>query len=460
MSLGAPLPQEFWQHPTISDAVAARHSGRLLKAIRLHPHWPRRMTGEQIGHLLGHTQGYISTLETRAITDTARLTTWARLLHLPRHLWWWTPTSDAASSAGALEWQPTLSDTLAVLGQLREGSMDRRSFLRTAAFAASAAAGPSRDWLLATLDQVGQPAGRITTAQVDAINRAWAVFATQDWAHGGGAVRHQLAGYIAETVVPLLEANDPTTPEGRALCEAAAEQLHLLAMMSLDDGAPGLAQASLTQATRLAAEAHAVDTGAHAIAGLAFLAADSGHPREALQLSAVGRHGLARGSSEGCRGLLSAVAARAAAATGDRKAVTAAIAEGQAAAGRHNPEAEPAWGKALDAGYLAAEWAVAAAEVGDYRAVHELTAVSLPQATERGWSRPIVYSHHARAVLALGDHDLEAAAGAATEAVRVAAGVRSTRAGRHATDLRTRLAPHRSSPAVREFFEVDRLLAG
>jgi hypothetical protein len=63
-------------------------------------------------------------------------------------------------------------------------------------------------------------------------------------------------------------------------------------------------------------------------------------------------------------------------------------------------------------------------------------------------------SHNALARAALTNHDLDAAAAAATTTVELAVTVRSSRSLEAVFDLRRRLRGHESSPAVADFFEL------
>jgi hypothetical protein len=68
------------------------------------------------------------------------------------------------------------------------------------------------------------------------------------------------------------------------------------------------------------------------------------------------------------------------------------------------------------------------------------------------------FSQAAIARAALDTHDLAAAAAAATESAKLAAGVQSSRSIEAVVDLRNRLHRHDSSPDVIEFLEVSRNL--
>lgn len=63
-------------------------------------------------------------------------------------------------------------------------------------------------------------------------------------------------------------------------------------------------------------------------------------------------------------------------------------------------------------------------------------------------------AHATLARAALIEHDVEAAASAATSTVELAATVRSSRSTEAVDDLRARLRQHDGSPAVADFFEL------
>ena len=198
-----------------------------------------------------------------------------------------------------LEYGRSIPETLDTVDRLGQVDMDRRKFLRSAIFAVAASVGPSRDWLLATLEGTVSPR-KVSSRQVEAIHRAFGVFQELDVMRGGGHARRQLASYLTSTVTPLLRANDPSTETGRALYEAGAEQLYLVGWMAYDDGEHALAQRYLIQALRLAHEAASPELGAHVLAGLSDQATLTGHPDHGLQLAKAGRAGLEHGNSPAC----------------------------------------------------------------------------------------------------------------------------------------------------------------
>src|SRR3989440_4064572 len=141
-----------------------------------------------------------------------------------------------------LAYTSSISDTVETVDTLGRADMERRAFLRSALFAVAASVAPSRDWLLATIEQATAPARKVGTAQVEAIRRTFGIFSELYVTRGGGHARHQLASYLTSSVIPLLRSNDASTGAGRALYEAGAEQVCLIAWMAFDDGEPALGQ--------------------------------------------------------------------------------------------------------------------------------------------------------------------------------------------------------------------------
>lgn len=454
MTLGAPQSPEFWQHPSIVAALEAQHAGRLVRAYRLHPAHGRRITQEAMGLHLGYAGGNadVHRLEQKKVTDLGRLTHLFAALAVPRDLWWFAsaPTDDEA-----LTYHPSLATTLDTVADLGRDDMKRRGFLKSALFAVGAAAGPSRDWLVATLEEAAVPHGRVGAGQVAAIRRTFSAFQDMDVMRGGGFARHRLAAFLTDTVVPLLRANDPETETGRALFEAGAEQYYLLGWMAYDDGHHALAQRYLIQALRLAQAARSPELGAHILAGLADQATLTGHPADGLQFARAGKLGLSKGHSPACLADLLALQARASAAMGEEQATITAVEESRSRFAEVRHDEEPAWAKFIDVAYLNGEYANAFDDLGDAARSRTFAEVSATDAARQGRGRRGSLAHSTLARAALVEHDLPAAATAGMETVRLAATVDSSRSREAVTDLCSRLRRHRrSSVHVAEFFDV------
>src|SRR5262245_56159099 len=184
----------------------------------------------------------------------------------------------AGTNGAGFDYAGPLSSALDSVDRVGRADMDRRNFLRGALFSVGLSIAPSRDWLVATIEDATAPVGKVSAARVDAIRRTFGMFQEMDVMRGGGHARHQLAGYVTSVVTPLLRENDASTKVGRALYEAGAEQLYLLGWMAYDDGQHPLAQRYLVQSLRLAQEAHRPELGAHILAGLSDQATLTGHP--------------------------------------------------------------------------------------------------------------------------------------------------------------------------------------
>lgn len=90
---GAPpvLPVEFWERPEVRSALLSRHFGRFLRTYRTSQSPQVKQT--QLATWLGITQGQLSRIErsSTSIRDLQKLDAWARILHVPEDLLWFTP---------------------------------------------------------------------------------------------------------------------------------------------------------------------------------------------------------------------------------------------------------------------------------------------------------------------------------------------------------------------------------
>ena len=357
-----------------------------------------------------------------------------------------------------LDYARSLPETLDTVDKLGHADMDRRTFLKSAVFAVAASVGPSRDWLLATLEKTTSAAHRISSTQVEAIRRAFGVFQELDVMRGGGHARRQLAGYLTSTVTPLLRSNDPSTATGRALYEAGAEQLYLIGWMAYDDGDHALAQRYLIQALRIAHEASSPELGAHVLAGLSDQATLTGHPDHALQLAKAGRAGLKHGHSPACLADLWALQGRAEAALGDHRAAAHSVVESERWAEMIVPGQEPEWARFIDKAYLNGEYAHTFRDLDRPDETAAFAARSAEEAYQQNRGRRGSLAHATLARAAMAHHDLESAAAEAQITVRLAATVRSSRSIEAVSDLRNRLADHQDSLPVAEFFDLANTL--
>ncbi|MFD7655865.1 helix-turn-helix domain-containing protein [Actinosynnema sp. NPDC059797] len=461
------LPAEFWERPAMRDALLSRNIGQVLREYRraMAP----AVTQATLASWLYLSQGRISEIERsrRPVTDLERLERWCDALHVPRHLRWFTaadPESrneepedaqEEPSSHLGLAYSASLAVTVEVVAELGRHDMERRTFLASALFSVAASAAPSRDWLLATLDEAGAVRGKVGSEQVEAIRRTFGVFQELDVMRGGGHARQQLSAYLTSHVVPLLKSNDPTSETGRALYEAAAEQLYLLGWMAFDNGEHSLTQRYLIQALRLAQAAGSPELGAHILAGLSDQATFTGHPNHGAQLAKAGRTGLARGHSDAAMARLWALQARAEAAMGDGAAAARSVGQSETAFADVDQAEEPEWARFIDAAYLNGEYAHTFRDLHRPDEAAHFAGLSISDAQRQNRARRGAMAQAALSRSALDNHDLEAAATAGVAATKLAATVKSTRSTEAVADLRARLQEHQTSPAVREFLDLS-----
>jgi hypothetical protein len=354
-----------------------------------------------------------------------------------------------------LTYDTTLAATVSTVAELGRSDVDRRSFLGGAVFATAASTSPSRDWLLATLEESAAVPKKVGSAQVVRIREAFAGFQELDVMRGGGHARHLLASYLTSHVVPLLEANDPETLNGQELYEAAAEQLYLLGWMAFDNGEHPLAQRYLIQALRLAQAANRPQLGAHVLAGLSDQATLTGDPKQGLQLARTGIAGLNRhGGSHACLADLLALQGRAEAAMGDTTATIASVQRSEEAFGKVRIDDEPEWARFIDRAYLNGEYAHAYRDLHQPHETARFAAISAAEAKRQGRARRGCLANATIARAALDNHDLDGASEAGIAAIRLGAAVTSSRSRDAVADLHGRLKPHSKALPTVEFNEA------
>jgi hypothetical protein len=173
-----------------------------------------------------------------------------------------------------------------------------------------------------------------------------------------------------------------------------------------------------------------------------------------LQLARAGRAGLSNGKSRACLADLWALQARAEAALNDGAAAARSVIESERQAANINLDEEPEWARFIDLAYLNGEYAHAFRDLSRPAESVAFATRSAEEAARQHRARRGSLAHATLARAALIDHDIEAAASAATTTVELAATVRSSRSTEAVHDLRTRLRDHDGSPPVADFFEL------
>lgn len=354
-----------------------------------------------------------------------------------------------------LTYSPSFTETVESVTELGRADMDRRKFLAAAPFAAAAGVGPSRDWLLTTLDQEPKSGPRVRLEDVTDVRNMFARFQEIDVMQGGGSGRLLLTKYMNTHVYPLLRRTHAEDVR-RALCGAAAEQTYLLGWMAFDSGEHGTAQRYLIQALRLAEESEDVRLGAHVLAGMADQTTVLGNPSEGRKIAQAGRQGLRGSDSPACLADLWALEARALAALGDSAGTAWAIASSERAFARVDRDAEPEWARFIDGAYLHGEYATAFRDLGQATPCAEHARRSIGYARTQNRARRGAMSHATLTVSHLDRGDLESAHSTGLRTLELARQVKSSRCTEAVRDVQRHLIPFGRHPLVADFNERAR----
>lgn len=357
----------------------------------------------------------------------------------------------------SLVYNRSFAATVEAVADLGRADVERRKFMAAAPFAAVAAVGPSRDWLLSTLDQEPTTGGRVRLEDVTAVRNMFGEFQKMDVLQGGGSGRLILAEYMNQHVFPLLRRAN-TDSVRRALCEAAAEQTYLLGWMAYDTGEHGTAQRYLIQSLRLAEESKNSALGAHVLAGMADQSTLLGDPEEGRRLAQAGRAGLGKKTSPACLADLWALEARALSKLGDKAGAERAVVQSEAAAERVRPEEEQEWAAFIDVAYLHGEHANTFRDMGEGKAAEQHARRSIDHARKQKRARRGAMSQAALAASYLQRNDLDAAYSAGLRTLSLSKQVKSTRCVEAVQDLQRRMEPFGDNRLVADFNERAREL--
>lgn len=251
LALDAPrLAEAFWEAAALIEAATERHFGKLLLAYRkLQRPEP---TQALVGQWLGLTQGQVSRIERSAtpVRDLDKLDRWARALHVPQQLLWFSLTAypivqtyrtDPPRHGAQREDSDVTdafqsSDSASIVRASKPVGGDgvqRRQFIRSASLGLTAV---GASLLVGTSPY---PSERMRRGMPDVgteIREMTQVFRRLDNRYGGGHSRSVVTTYLNSTVTPLLKEN-PTIGRGRSeLFAAAAELHHLAGWMAYDTG--------------------------------------------------------------------------------------------------------------------------------------------------------------------------------------------------------------------------------
>ncbi|MDH6575056.1 regulator [Kitasatospora sp. MAP5-34] len=300
-----------------------------------------------------------------------------------------------------------------------------------------------------------RPPLRVGRGDIAAIRAVGDLFRALDQAYGGGHARQALVRYLESEAEPMLRGRYGEQI-GRALFGAVADLTRLAGWTSFDIAAHGLAQRYFVQALRLSQAAGDRVLGGYVLTTMSQQAVHLGHGREAIQLARVAQQGVGTAAAPVVQSLMHAAEARGHALMGDVRSCTTALVrcERALAAGRPSDEV-PSWARFFDEAQLADEFAHCYRDLQQWRPAAQHAEKSL-RLRAPAYARSRIFCRMVLATARLGMGDVDDACAMATEALRAAGEMRSTRTVEYLRDFHRRLTPYRVSQAARAFDEAAR----
>ena len=331
-----------------------------------------------------------------------------------------------------------------------EVDMERRDFLRTAAFAAGASTSPALQWLVSDPEVIVRAEGAAVGApHVESIREMTSTFRRLDNRFGGGHARESVVRFLAREVAPLVKSGRFEARTGSSLLSASAEMLQLAGWMTYDDGNNRLGQHYMTQALRLARAAGDEPLGGEILAGLSHQASYLGDSATAVDLARAARktalaHGLDALLAEAW-----VMEAHGHACAGDEAACTAALSEAETALDRADRAADPHWIGYFDDAYLAAKFGHCFKELCRPAAAQTFATQSLDM--DVSYVRGRAFNLALLATAQAQGGDVEAACTTGYEVLELIHQGNSARLRRYAQQLVGELEPAASSAIVTTF---------
>jgi tetratricopeptide (TPR) repeat protein len=276
-----------------------------------------------------------------------------------------------------------------------------------------------------------------------------------DFQFGGGHTRKMLLIYWNAEIVPALRRHYPGVIF-RDVMSAAADAAQLLGWSAYDAGLHGAAQRYFVQGLRLAREANDRLMGGQILSNLSHQANYLGNFSEAIQFARAAQAATVGEASATVSAMFLAMEARALASIGDAHACAAVIHRAEQAFDRCNPGEDPDWISYFDAWELAGEAAHCFRDLGQARETRLFAAQAIDPIHTPARTRAFIDMVSAAGALQAGD--LDQAVSIATDSLRLAGSLRSSRYLQYVTDLHGSLTEKNAShPSVRAFTELVRV---
>ena len=336
----------------------------------------------------------------------------------------------------------------------RGGPVDRRGFLIASGVALStvAAGWAGGEPVTGAMTIAGTGRQRLTAAMVIGLEQRLDALRRLDDVLGGAAFRHTA---VAEYQLLSALANDTCYDYvvGRQLFGTIAEAARICGWLHFDAGRHAAAQTYYIAGLRASATADRPEIGANILGFMATQSSSLGDPQDAVGLVETAQAHATSRATPRVQSMLHAHLARALSKTGDERSCLRHLdaAREQYAVGPHDDD--PPWLYWLDEGEIETIAGSSALRFGASRRALSHFAVARDYYAGRGWSRheALDLIEMANAQLRLGE--LDQACDIGRRAYELAARVDSARASGAVAGLRTQLAAHQDTPAVRDFLD-------
>ena len=439
MTAAPVLSASFWDTEFMQEAFRSRHFGQLLKAYR-RAHVPV-LTQEVVATWLGLTQGQISRIERSAgpVTDLAKLSTWAMLLHMPTgHLWFTLESNGCSSSANS----PIMD-----ADQLEDENVQRRTLLKTVGLGAS--------FLTVPADQVSQateslsPQYAIDKRDVAVMREMTSNFRRLDNRFGGGHAYSVVDNYLTTHVEPTIRFSRYSEALRSDLYLAAIELYQLAGWMAYDTGDQDNGARHLNTALNLCKEVRNDALAAEMLAGMSHQASFNRQADSAVQLASAAAYAARRAGIPRLQAEAAVMEAHGLALRRDHRGCIAALQQAEKYFLANSKET-PEWLSYFDEAYLSAKFGHALRDLQRPADAERFARNSL-QMTE-GYERGRLFNTALLAGVLADQGKVEESVQHASLAVQMSNSMRSVRTTTYLADVYSRLLPYKEKESVQKLY--------
>jgi hypothetical protein len=355
------------------------------------------------------------------------------------------------------QYAPRSAQAVTLLATLTSADLVDSPVLAASAWVSAVAPNVIAGYLFAEPQRV-EYAGSLAESSVNIAGRIRATIRCLmglDFQFGGGHTRKMLLIYWNTEIVPALRRRYPEMIH-REVMSAAADAAQLLGWSAYDAGRHGAAQRYFVQGLRLAREANDRLMGGQILSNLSHQANYLGNFSEAIQFARAAQAATFGDASATIRAMFFAMEARALASIGDARGCAAVLHRAEEAFDQNSPSEDPDWISYFDAWELAGEAAHCFRDLGQHRETQLFVGQAIDPVHTPARTRAFIDMVGVAGALRAGD--LDQAVSIATDAVRLAGALRSSRYLRYVTDFHGSLTKKNAShSSVRAFTELVRV---